>query len=86
MRVFVAGGTGVLGRRLVPVQGVTAGGPADKAGLRPGDVIVEVDGEPMHDADTLIAKTLQMKAGDVIRLTYERLGASHTTALRLSAG
>ncbi len=68
------------------VQAVTAGGSADKAGLRPGDVIVEVDGEPANSADILIAKTLQMKAGDVIQLTYERLGASHTTALRLAAG
>jgi putative serine protease PepD len=62
------------------------GGPADKAGLRPGDVIVEVDGEPAHSVDTLIVNTLQMKVGDVIHLTYERGGASHTTNLTLSAG
>jgi putative serine protease PepD len=68
------------------VAAVTAGGPADKAGLRPGDVIVEVDGEPAHSVDTLIVKTLRMKAGDVIHLKYERRGASHTTALTLAAG
>ena len=63
---------------------VTAGGPADKAGLRPGDVIVEVDGEPADTADALIVKTFQMKTGDVIHLTYECLGVSHTTELTLS--
>jgi putative serine protease PepD len=68
------------------VVAVTAGGPADKAGLRPGDVIVEVDGEPAHSVDPLIVKTLEMKAGDVIHVTYERMGVSHTTALALSAG
>jgi S1-C subfamily serine protease len=65
---------------------VTAGGPADKAGLRPGDVIVEVDGEPAQTVDALIVKTLQMKAGDVLHLKYERGGVSHTTDLTLSAG
>jgi putative serine protease PepD len=64
---------------------VTPGGPADKASLRPGDVIVEVDGEPAHIADALIVKTLQMKAGDVIHLKYEREGVSHTTDLTLAA-
>ena len=68
------------------VETVTAGGPADKAGLRPGDVIVEVDGEPADSVDALVVKTLKMSEGDIVRLTYERLGASHTAALRLSAG
>lgn len=67
------------------VEAVTAGGPADMAGLRPGDVVVEVDGEPAESADALILKTLKMQAGDVVHLTYERLGAFHTAALRLSA-
>src|SRR5262249_4464172 len=53
------------------VETVTAGGPADKAGLRPGDVIVEVDGEAAQSVDALVLKTLELKAGDVVHLTYE---------------
>jgi putative serine protease PepD len=68
------------------VQAVTSGGAADRAGLRPGDVIVEIEGEPARSADDLIVKTLEMKAGDVVHLTYHRLGASHTAALTLTAG
>ena len=68
------------------VQAVTAGGPADKAGLRPGDVIVEVEGEPAESIDPLVVTTLKMKAGDVVQLTYERRGVTHTTALTLSPG
>jgi putative serine protease PepD len=68
------------------VQAVTAGGPADAAGLRPGDIIVEVDGEPARSVDALTVKTLTMNAGDVVRLTYERQGASHSTSLTLAAG
>ncbi|HKD93100.1 MAG TPA: PDZ domain-containing protein, partial [Gaiellaceae bacterium] len=68
------------------VQAVTAGGPAADAGLRPGDVIVEIDGEPVASADALVVKTLTMKAGDVVHLKYQRLGATHTAELRLAAG
>jgi putative serine protease PepD len=68
------------------VQGVTAGGSADKAGLRPGDLITEVNGEPADSVDTLIAQTLKMRVGDVLRLTYERQGTSHTASVRLAAG
>ncbi|HET8752555.1 MAG TPA: trypsin-like peptidase domain-containing protein [Gaiellaceae bacterium] len=68
------------------VEAVTAGGPAEKAGLRPGDLIVEVDGEPATSVDALIVKTLTMQAGDVVHLKYERNRVSHTAALRLAAG
>ena len=67
------------------VEAVTPGGPAEAAGLRAGDVVVEVDGEPVRSADALVVKTLTMRAGDVVRLTYERHGSSHTTELKLSA-
>jgi putative serine protease PepD len=68
------------------VQAVNAGGPADKAGLRPGDVIVEVDGEQAQSVDPLVVSTLKMKAGDVLNLKFERQGASHPAALTLAAG
>jgi len=67
------------------VEAVAPGGPGDQAGLRPGDVIVEVDGEPATSVDALIVKTLTMKAGDTVQVTYERGGASHTTELTLAA-
>ena len=65
------------------VQAVTPSGAAEKAGLRVGDVIGEVDGEPASDADALIVKTLTMKAGDTLRVKYERDGSSHTTVVTL---
>ena len=68
------------------VESVTPGGPADQAGLRPGDVIVEVDGDPTHSVDALVVKTLKKGPGDMIHLTYKRQGVSHTTDLTLSAG
>lgn len=68
------------------MQAVTSGGAAEKAGLRPGDVIVEVDGQPASDVDALIVKTLTMRPGATLRLTYERHGASHTTDLTLTPG
>jgi putative serine protease PepD len=68
------------------VETVTAGGPAAAAGLRPGDIIVEVDGEPVQNVDSLVLKTLTMRAGDVVRLKYHRQGVSNTTRLTLSAG
>jgi putative serine protease PepD len=68
------------------VEAVTAGGPAAEAGLRPGDVIVEVNGEPAESADALTLKTLTMKAGDTVQLKYLRAGVPHTTTLTLAAG
>jgi len=75
---------GVAGRPVL-VEAVAAGGPADDAGLRPGDVIVEIDGEPADSVDALVVKTLKMKPGDVVHVTYERQGAKHSTSLTLSA-
>jgi putative serine protease PepD len=68
------------------VVNVSASGPAANAGLRPGDLIVEIDGEPVQDPDALVVKTLKMKPGDTIQLKYVRQGATHTTELKLAAG
>ena len=65
---------------------MTPGGPADEVGLRPGDIIVDVDGEAAPSVDALIVKTLTMSPRDTLRLTYERQGASHTAVLTPAAG
>ena len=37
------------------VSGVTKGSPADAAGIRPDDVILEFDGQPVDDDDHLVS-------------------------------
>ncbi|HEY3438209.1 MAG TPA: trypsin-like peptidase domain-containing protein, partial [Actinotalea sp.] len=48
---------------------VTAGGPADKAGIKPGDIILAVDGRPVTEADELIVSIRAKAPGDSVTLT-----------------
>ena len=47
---------------------VTQGGPAQRAGIKPGDVIVAIDGRPVTDPDELIVAIRAHEPGDVIEL------------------
>jgi putative serine protease PepD len=53
---------------------VTEGGPGDKAGIKAGDIITEVDGQRVHSGEELIVKTRAHRPGDHLRLTLERGG------------
>ena len=50
---------------------VTAGGPASKTNLKPGDVIVKVDGHRVSDGSELIVRIRAHAAGDTVTLTRE---------------
>ncbi|MGA8752312.1 PDZ domain-containing protein, partial [Candidatus Deferrimicrobium sp.] len=59
---------GISGRRGALVSDVTSGGPAEKAGIRSGDVIVGFDGKEIrdqHDLPQLVAATKPGKTADV---------------------
>jgi putative serine protease PepD len=58
------------------VQNVTPGGPADKAGLQPNDVIKGIDGQPVHDPTELSSAIDAMKPGDKIKIQIDRNGLS----------
>jgi len=45
------------------VAGVLQGGPADKAGIRPGDILVTVNGEDITDTTKLLNVVAQIKPG-----------------------
>ncbi|WP_409238060.1 trypsin-like peptidase domain-containing protein [Streptomyces sp. PA5.6] len=62
---------------------VNKNGPGDKAGLKPGDVITEVDGRAVHSSDELIIKVRAHRPKDSLRLTVERDGDDREVTLVL---
>jgi putative serine protease PepD len=67
------------------VQAVTAGGPAAMAGLRAGDVITKIDGEPATSNVQLQELTLTKKPGDTVSIDYTRDGRSATATVTPAA-
>jgi S1-C subfamily serine protease len=63
---------------------VVDGGPADRAGLKAGDVIVAVDGDKVDTTHDLSTRILPHSPGDVITLTIVRDGSQQT--LRVTLG
>ena len=63
---------------------VVAGSPADKAGLREGDVITGFDGMPVTGADDLLADVRRHAVGDTVTLTILRDGASMSVKVTLA--
>jgi len=53
---------------------VASGGPAAQAGLRPGDVVISIDGEPATSNVQLQELTLTKKPGVTVTLGYSRDG------------
>src|SRR5579864_3812971 len=58
----------------VLVQQVQPGGPADKAGMKPGDIITTLDGRQIKDGDDLVNEIASRRPGSTIRLGYMRDG------------
>ncbi|WP_351226306.1 trypsin-like peptidase domain-containing protein [Streptomyces sp. NPDC002133] len=64
---------------------ITSGGPAAKAGIRPGDVITKVDGQRVHSGEELIVKIRAHRPGDRLELTLLRDGKEQTKTLTLGS-
>lgn len=76
------------------IEGVTPGGPADKAGLRAGDIITRLDGQPLYSRGTaarnerqpmpglrLIQLAAKLEANDTVAVEYLRDGDRRTARL-----
>jgi serine protease Do len=68
----------------VALRQVVAGSPADKAGLRELDVIVEMDGKKINDVIELRKHLYQKKIGDQLHVKYYRAGKLQDATLKLS--
>ncbi len=65
---------GVNETRGVIITGVLQNGPAAKAGIRPGDVIVRIADQPVSDVSQLLARVAALKPGVPARFAVERKG------------
>src|ERR1700738_5095507 len=72
---------GLAQESAVIIASVEAGSPAERAGLRPGDVIVALGGTPVTGADDLIRMLAGDKIGRPIEIVALRNGGPHVLSL-----
>ncbi len=81
-----AAGPGAVSGGVLVAQ-VVAGGPADRAGIEPGNVITAVAGRTISSASALASLVLGKKPGDTLRITWvDSYGNETTAGVRLSSG
>lgn len=69
--------TGVL------ISGVLEGGPADKAGIKPGDVLTQVNSQTVNDVVTLLNRIAQTSPGDEAKVALLRKGKAMTLKVQV---
>jgi serine protease Do len=67
----------------VLVQRVHPDGPAEKAGIKIGDIITTIDGRPIKDGDDLVNEIASRKPGSTVRLGYLRDGKQADTTVTI---
>ena len=66
------------------VNSVEKGGPAEKAGVEPGDIILKVDGRDVSNSNTLPRIVTQVRPGTKVTLTVWRNGAQRDIAVTVA--
>jgi serine protease Do len=74
----IAEGMGVPGASGALVADVTHGGPAEKAGIKNGDVITTFDGKPVADSRALPREVAETPAGKTVNVDILRGGKKQT--------
>ena len=67
----------------VLISSVTPGFGADKAGLKPGDIITTIDGRPIKDGDDLVNDISGHKPGSTAKVGYMRNGQHLETTVTI---
>ncbi len=80
----VAQSLGLPGAQGVQVKQVYPGGPADKGGVRPGDILLAINGETVNDDSAVNYRVGTRKSGDQASLKVLRAGAERALTVSLS--
>jgi serine protease Do len=78
-RIYGFANGGVLVEEVRP-----ADGPAAKAGIKPGDIIVSIDGKPVKDGDALVADISTRKVGSTVQLGILRNGSKENLTVGIA--
>jgi Do/DeqQ family serine protease len=63
------------------IAGVLRGGPADKAGVKPGDILLEVDGKPVADPAAMLNLVAALAPGASATMKLKRQGQDVDTSV-----
>ena len=70
----------------VLLEGVVANSPAANAGLKKGDRLVAVAGQPVKNAESYLAQARMLKPGSKVEAVVEREGKPHKVEIQLARG
>jgi len=62
---------------------VTSGGPADKAGIQQGDIVIKIDDKDMVVSSDLLVAIRDKKPGDTVQVTIDRKGTTSVVSVVL---
>jgi len=65
------------------IAGVMRGSPADRAGIRPGDVLAQVAGKPVKDAQAMLELIAALEPGSTARIGLKREGRDVTVEVTI---
>ena len=77
---------GLVPQKGAIIEAVNPGSPAEKAGLRPGDIVNAINNDQVVNVASLRYTLYKYKSGDTIKVKYIRSGQEYTTNLTLSSG
>jgi Do/DeqQ family serine protease len=71
------------GARGALIAGVLRGGPADKGGVKPGDIVVDVNGRPVADPTAMLNAVAALEPGASAKVALKRQGSDVEVAITI---
>jgi 2-alkenal reductase len=68
------------------VSSVTSGSPAEKAGIKKGDIIVALDGQNIDPDNTLFSRLSKHNPGDKVKISLVRSGTNGNLTIEVTLG
>ena len=68
----------------VPIGGLRAGGPAEKAGLKEGDIVIRIAGKTVRNIGEYMGVLADRKPGEKVDVTVKRGSEEITVSLILT--